>query len=193
MNIEVSIWIYWVFCTIAMFLIIQNKAILVPSLLSPYANNSATKRNYQYTIGLGWFTTLISAIGYILFSYKTEIGSYHVLDRLIFSVFNGILEQFMFLFWMLVGCYLAKQWFAHRPRLVFISGYLSFAVFSGFIHALFWKSVLPHHEPNTFIIITMLSIMSLVWMWLFWRYKSIIPIMTMHVCLDWIMISHLHS
>ena len=194
MNIEIQIWVYWLFCTAAMLLLAFNRITRVEQLLSPEANQSVRKsQSYLSALSLGWLTTFLAAIGYIIFANKTVTGPYQFPDLILFSVLNGILEQFMFLFWLLVGCSLAKQWRPRRPKLAFISGYLTFFVFSGLIHAFFWKVVLPPHETNAIAIISILSVMSWFWMWLFWRYKAVLQIIAMHVCLDFVMISYLHS
>jgi hypothetical protein len=38
----------------------------------------------------------------------------------------------------------------------------------------------------------LLLIMSLVWMWLFWRYRTVVAIMAMHMVIDFLTIGHLN-
>ena len=191
MIIETNIWIYWLFCAIAMVLVISNRK-FADKLLSPDSNSPQKDKYYRIALILGWITTLIAATGYILFTQKYVTGAYEIPDLLVFSFSNGVLEQFMFIFWLLLGCYLGTLYTPNRPKLIFTFGYISYAIFSGLIHAFFWTTVLPPHEPVSSIMALALSIMSLVWMWLFWRYRAITAIIAMHIVIDFIMIGHLH-
>lgn len=191
MAIETNIWLYWLTCALAMLIIVFNKP-LVYSLLNSKTNFEEKNSNYNILLIAGWIATFIASISYVLFTSKNEVGVYQIPDLLAFSVLNGILEQFMFFFWFLLGCYFAKLWVAKNSIWIFISGYVTYAVFSGFIHALFWMNALPEHQPATGIVVPLLSIMSYIWMWLFWKYKAIVPIILMHILVDIITISHLH-
>lgn len=191
MAIETNIWIYWLLCAIATLLLINNRKFAY-TLLSPNLNSPQKDQNYTIALILGWITTLIAATGYILFTRKYETGAYEIPDLLLFSFSNGALEQFMFIFWLLLGCYLGKLYAPNSPKLIFTFGYISYAIFSGLIHAFFWTTVLPRHEPVTVIMAVALSIMSLVWMWLFWRYQAVVAIVAMHIVIDFFMIGHLH-
>lgn len=191
MAIETNIWIYWLFCAIAMLLVLVNRKFAVP-LLSPNFNSLQKDKNYTIALTLGWITTLLAATGYLLLTRKYETGSYEIPDLLLFAFSNGILEQFMFIFWLLLGCYVGKRYAPNSPKLIFTFGYISYAIFSGLIHAFFWTTVLPRHEPVSAIMAVALSIMSLVWMWLFWRYRAITAIIAMHIVIDFLMIGHLH-
>jgi hypothetical protein len=161
-------------------------------LLSPNFNSLQKDKNYTIALTLGWITTLLAATVYILFTRKYETGAYEIPDLLMFAFSNGVLEQFMFIFWLLLGCYIGKRYAPNSPKLIFTFGYISYAIFSGLIHAFFWTTVLPRHEPVSAIMAVALSIMSLVWMWLFWRYRAVIAIIAMHIVIDFLMIGHLH-
>jgi hypothetical protein len=191
MAIATSIWIYWLLCLFATILIIANRKFAY-KLLSSNLELSHQGKGYTISLILGWITTFMASISYILFTQKYEPGSYEISDLLVFSFSNGVLEQFMFIFWFLLGCYIAKLIVPSNPKLVFACGYISYATFSGFIHALFWMKVLPEHQPAILIMPPLLSIMSLVWMWLIWRYKAFIATITMHIIVDFLMIGHLH-
>ena len=135
MTIETTIWIYWAFCLMAMSLVITNRKFAY-SLLAPNSDSSASKlshqaKGYKIFLILGWATTLLAAAGYILLTRKYETGPYEIFDLLTFTFSNGILEQFMFIFWFLLGCYIGKITAPNNPKLIFISGYLVYAVFSG--------------------------------------------------------------
>ena len=191
MAIETSIWIYWGFCALTMLAIVLNKP-LVYSLLSTKTNSFYKNNNYKILLIAGWIATFLASISYILLTSKSEAGTYKIIDLLAFSFLNGILEQFMFFFWFLLGCYLAKPWNTKNSTWIFISGYVSYAIFSGFIHAFFWMNSLPEHQPATGIVVPLLAIMSCIWMWLFWQYRVVLPIIMMHIFVDFLMIGHLH-
>lgn len=149
------------------------------------------EQNKTVFLILGWVSTFIASAIYILFTVKKETGSYQLADLISFSLLNGILEQFMFVFWFLGGCYLAQRKFPKHSIVIFIFGYIGYFMYSGAIHPLFWFQVLPAHEPfmpMAFI----LPFMSLFWMWLFWRYRAILAIATMHIAIDFLTVGHLH-
>jgi hypothetical protein len=188
--IGVPIWIYWGFCLIAAVLVIVNRN-QAYDLLSPLLSSFDKKRGYHFYLSLGWGATLLASASYILLTHKFESGSYSLPDLLTFSVLNGILEQFMFIFWFLLGCYAGKIMTPNRPKLIFVSGYIGYALFSGLIHALFWVAVLPSHQPSLLTPVALAG-MSLVWMWLFWRYQALVAIIAMHIVIDFLMIGYLH-
>jgi chlorophyllide a hydrolase len=189
--IETIIWIYWLFCLIATILVIANREFAY-NLLSPNSELSHKEKGYQLSVILGWVITLLVATGYVLLTRKNETGSYQIWDLLVFSFSNGVLEQFMFIFWFLLGCYIGNLYAKNNPKLIFISGYMSYAVFSGLVHAFFWVKVLPDHEPVTVLMALLLAAMSLIWMWLVWRYRAVLAIIAMHIVIDFIMVGHLH-
>lgn len=190
MNIEISIWIYWLFCTIATLLILANKSFAY-SLLSPEANASHQKKGYTTFLLLGWGTTLFAAIVYILFTVKNETGPYELPDLISFSFLNGVLEQFMFIFWFLFGCYFAQKKFPKQSISIFILGYITYCLYSGLVHPFFWFEVLPDHDPFTLMAL-ILPFMSAFWMWLLWRYKAVVAIIAMHIVIDFLTVGHLH-
>ena len=190
MAIETNIWIYWLFCAIATLLIIFNKKFAY-TLLSPALTSPQKEQNKTFFLILGWgFTFLASAI-YILFTVKIKAGAYELPDLVSFSLLNGILEQFMFVFWFLTGCYLAQKKFPSHSILIFVLGYLGYFLYSGAIHPLFWFQVLPEHQPFLPMVF-ILPFMSLFWMWLFWRYQAIVAIIAMHIAIDFLTVGHLH-
>ncbi|MBW4430922.1 MAG: hypothetical protein KME28_04075 [Pelatocladus maniniholoensis HA4357-MV3] len=191
MVIKTSICIYWLFCFIAMMLIITNRKYIY-SLLNPSFESPDKEKGYKVSLLLGWIVTLAASGAYISFTRKYETGNYEIIDLIVFSVFNGILEQFMFIFWFFLGCYIGKIISSSNNKLIFTLGYISYAMFSGIIHALFWIKVLPSHEPAIIIMPVFLSIMSLVWMWLVWRYRAVMAIIIMHMFIDFITVGHLN-
>jgi hypothetical protein len=188
--IEINIWIYWMFCAIATWVIISNGQ-FVEKLLSPDVNTNPKKHHQVVFLIISWLLTFLASATYILFTIKQETGSYKLIDLIVFAFLNGILEQFMFIFWFLLGCYLVWPRFRDRAIIRFIVGYVSYFLYSGAIHTLFWLQVLPEHDPFTPVVL-ILSVMSLVWMWLFWRYRTIVPILAMHIVVDFLAIGHLH-
>ncbi len=190
MAIETNIWIYWLFCAIAMLLVITNRKFAY-TLLSPDLDSPQKEENKTIFLTLGWVSTLLASAIYILFTVKKKTGAYQLPDLISFSLLNGILEQFMFVFWFLLGCYLAQKKFSQHSMLIFSLGYLGYFLYSGAIHPLFWFQVLPEHDPfmpMAFI----LPFMSLFWMWLFWRYQAIMAILAMHIAIDFLTVGHLH-
>ena len=138
MAIETNIWIYWLFCAIATIAIVKNREFVEP-LLSPSLNSPQKAQNYKISLIVGWIITLMATIAYILFTRKYETGAYEIPDLLVFSVCNGVLEQFMFIFWLLLGCYVGKLYAPNIPKLIFTFGYISHAIFSGIIHEIIEK------------------------------------------------------
>jgi chlorophyllide a hydrolase len=164
----------------------------VRSPAKPLLTKCDRKKDYYVFLFLGWLTTACAAIAYILFTHKLTGGSYQVSGLIIFSICNGVLEQFMFIFWFVLGCHLGSLYAPRNFKLIFITGYISYFIFSGAIHAFFWLKVLPAHEVVTSIVIPLLSIASLIWMWLLWRYRAIVAIVAMHILIDFVAIGHLH-
>ena len=190
MHIELSIWIYWLFCAIATLLVIVNRKFAY-ELLSPESASSHQDRGYAVSLQLGWAATLLASGVYILFTIKKITGPYQLPDLTLFSLLNGVLEQFMFIFWFLVGCYLAQKRFPKQSVTVFILGYVSYCLYSGIIHPFFWFQVLPDHQPFMLMAL-ILPFMSAFWMWLLWRYRAVMAIITMHIVIDFLTIGHLH-
>ncbi len=190
MNIETPIWIYWLICAIATVTVVSKRK-LAYELLSPDSNESQSSKGYAISLALGWGATLLASAVYILFTVKNETGPYLFPDLISFSLLNGILEQFMFIFWFLVGCYIAQRWFPRDSIKVFAIGYISYCLYSGIIHPFFWFQVLPNHEPFT-PMAAILPFMSAFWMWLLWRYRAIAAILAMHIMIYFLTVGHLH-
>ncbi len=212
MALEGTIWIYCFFCGLATAVLIANRS-RVSVLLSPVLagsaisttyeddNNkgdknavySAVYRGYPLAIALGWLTTALAAISYIVLTQKEAIGTYSIPDLALFTLLNGALEQFMFIGWFLLGCLLAKSLGAKASWQIFGLGFFIYSMYSGFIHALFWTTVWPAHLLNFIVIrVCFLTLMSISWMWLFWRYRAVGPIICMHMVIDFFTIGHLH-
>ena len=194
MAIETSLWIYWLLCGVAATVLFFNRQD-IPVLLSP--NSAAApprQKGYWGAVALGWSATFLAATGYILLTKKEILGAYQLPDLATFTLFNGILEQLMFVFWFLGGCLVGKRLGIQSGWKIFGLGFLGYSIYSGFIHALFWVSILPSHDISDFAIVRvgLLLLMSLSWMWLFWRYRAISAIICMHIVIDFLTIGHLH-
>ncbi|MEM8805823.1 MAG: hypothetical protein AAGF01_07335 [Cyanobacteria bacterium P01_G01_bin.38] len=191
MAIEPEIWIYWGCCCVsALFLAlwVSRYRPVADGLISPDVDD---RDGYLSALVMGWGVTLLTSVIYVLFTQKYVDGAYRLTDLTLFSVANGVLEQLMFVFWFLVGSYLGQRLFPKQPLRSFWVGYLSYVIYSGLIHPLFWVQVLPSHEP--FLpMIGILPLMSLFWMWLLWRYRAVIAIVAMHIVIDFLTIGHLH-
>jgi hypothetical protein len=118
LAIEAAIWIYWGFCLIAATLIMANWQ-LVQTLLSLDPNISEKNTGFTLSLSLGWIATLLASTVYVLFTVKTEMGSYNLSDLITFSLINGVFEQSMFIFWFLVGCYVGQKLFPKHPIRIF--------------------------------------------------------------------------
>lgn len=190
MAIEASVWLYWLACSGigALLLVNWHK---IPNLLSSEWNSDKGREGSALALAWGWGATLVAAIAYILLTQKQSAGYYHLQDLLIFSFLNGSLEQLMFISWFLLGCWLGNQWGNQSPSRIFGLGFLSYALYSAAIHALFWVNVSPDHQPAPVIPIFFI-LMSLGWMWLFWRYRAILTIIAMHMVIDFLTVGHLH-
>ncbi|MEO0397348.1 MAG: hypothetical protein AAF243_15375 [Cyanobacteria bacterium P01_A01_bin.137] len=187
--IEPEIWIYWGCCLISALLVWALRYRPVAAgLISPEVDE---RDGYLSALTVGWGVTLLTSAIYVLFTQKYVDGDYRFIDLTLFSIANGVLEQLMFVFWFLVGSYLGQRLFPKHPIRSFWTGYLSYVIYSGLIHPLFWVRVLPSHEP--FLpMIGILPLMSLFWMWLLWRYQAVAAIVAMHVVIDFLTIGHLH-
>jgi chlorophyllide a hydrolase len=192
MKIELSVWIYWAVCLAAATTVVLNREFAYGLLRSPTAQ-VFPRYGYGSSLTIAWVLTLLAAGSYVALTHKQQTGSYDAADLIAFAVLNGVLEQFMFIFWFLLGCYLTRVWRANHPIAEFFVGYLTYAIYSGVIHAWFWMGVLPPHVPNRIVTVPSLSIMALSWMWLLWRYRAVVAIIVMHVTMDMLMIGHLHS
>jgi chlorophyllide a hydrolase len=192
-EIETPVWLYWLVCGVATSVLVLKRQ-QIPYLLSPDLKSSQPQKGYVPTIVLGWIVTLAAAIAYAVLTQKQASGSYHIPDLLIFSLLNGILEQLMFVFWFLAGCWIANRLNIQSSWMIFGFGFFSYSIYSGLIHGLFWVSVLPLHQAigNIGIRLSLLLVMSLLWMWLFWRYRALVAIIAMHSVIDFLSIGHLH-
>jgi chlorophyllide a hydrolase len=191
MAIEMSIWIYWLACGLATILILINQQ-SIPKLLSPCLDLPQRQHGYPLALILGWLATLLAALGYVLLTRKDVAGSYQIQDLSVFSLLNGTLEQFMFIFWFLLGCWLGSKLGIQPSWKNFGLGFLSYSVYSGAIHGLFWVTVLPSHQSVDVIRLGLLMMMSIAWMWLFWRYRAVMAIIAMHMVIDFLTIGHLN-
>lgn len=195
MMIESALWIYWLLCGVAAAVIVAYWQKL-PLLLSPAISDTPPqKTGYISAVSLAWGATLLAAVGYILLTRKEIIGPYQLPDLAVFTVLNGVLEQLMFVFWFLAGCLLGRWLGVRSGWKIFVLGFLSYSVYSGFIHGWFWVSILPSHDISEYALVRvgLLLLMSLSWMWVFWRYRAIAAIICMHIFIDFFSIGHLHS
>lgn len=201
MALETSLWVYWLLCSLAAVVLVANWP-KIPLLLSPALSptlevesseiETAKNRGYFLAVALGWVATLLAAVGYVVLTRKDILGAYQIPDLTVFALLNGSLEQLMFIFWFLLGCAIAKYFRVCSNWKIFGLGFLSYSIYSGFIHGLFWVTVLPSHQAVDVVRLGLLLLMSLSWMWLFWRYKALVAIICMHMVIDFITVGHLH-
>ena len=67
---------------------------------------------------------------------------------IVFTIGNGIAETFLFYAFFVVGEKLAGL-ATQNSWILFTAGIISFMVYSGFIHGLFWIDLLPEHVNQT--------------------------------------------
>jgi chlorophyllide a hydrolase len=190
--IATSVWLYWGCCVVAATAVIGRKRWAI-GLLSAASGDRTKRTGFRLSVAICWSATILTALTYALLTRKFQMGSYQLRDLVTFSLLNGVLEQYMFVFWFLLGCHIARVSVPGKPAMAFAVGYLAYVVYSGLIHAMFWVVVLPAHQPVTFIMVVLLSITSFGWLWLFWRYRAMGWIIAMHIFMDILMIGHLHS
>jgi chlorophyllide a hydrolase len=110
---------------------------------------------------------------------------------LIFSLGNGIAETIWFYAAFSFGRDLAERFAAGR-HVQFVAGLLTFMLYSGLIHGLFWMTVLPEHiaiasEFRPFLMPVLLAI-TLSWaLWFYW-YRDLHTVMVLHALIDITMI-----
>jgi chlorophyllide a hydrolase len=193
MEIETPVWFYWLACGGAIAILFVKRQ-QIPSLLSPDLTLPQPQKGFIPALLLSWVATFAAAIAYIVLTQKQAPGSYHIPDLMLFTTFNGVLEQLMFVFWFLLGCWIAHQLKIQSGWKVFGLGFLVYSIYSALIHGLFWVNVLPPHEIMSGIAIRMglLMVMSCLWMWLVWRYRAFAVTILMHCTIDFLSIGHLH-
>ena len=110
---------------------------------------------------------------------------------LIFVMGNGIAETIWFYAAFSLGRGLAER-LAAGPAVQFIAGLLTFMLYSGLIHGLFWMAVLPEHIAvasalRPYLMPLLLAI-TLSWsLWFFW-YRDLHTVMVLHALIDLTMI-----
>ncbi len=189
-RIELPFWIYWICCGLVSGVLVLNWPRWVQLLEPPSVDRSGP--GYVALLIFGWLSTLGTGICYVLFTQKLVNGPYQVPDLVTFSCVNGILEQGMFIFWFILGLLLAERLRITRPIWRFTLGFVSYSLYSGLIHSLFWSQFLPDHIPAGGLIVCLLLVMSGIWMGLVWRYQAIVSIVLMHIVVDFITVGHLH-
>ncbi len=190
-SIELPFWIYWICCGLITGILVFNRQFWL-GLLEPHSRESAGQ-GYGWALFLGWITTFATGIAYVLLTQKRVNGPYQLPDLILFSVLNGVLEQGMFIFWFLLGVLMADRLRIRGSSLRFSFGFVSYSLYSGAIHALFWYRFLPDHIPAGPIMIILLLGMSWAWMGLLWRYRAILSMVLMHIVVDLITVGYLHS
>ena len=107
-----------------------------------------------------------------------------------FAAVNGLCETMLFIASFKVGVAFASL-FTTQPIWLFMAGTLTFFVYSGAIHALFWLKILPPHlnkspevETIRLVWIAGLVMVSLLWVWLYFGYQDFWPVVALHALFD---------
>ncbi len=188
MAIEWPIGQYWLVCAAVAVLLLWRWPVIL-SLLSP--KPSSAQGEERALLIIGWTSTSLAALNYVMHTQKLAPGSYSLPDLVVFSLCNGCLDQMMSLAWFSLGSALGLRWGWSDPVQRFGIGFCSYALYTAGIRVAFWVNVLPLHRPDPSVPIG-LMVMSLVWMVIIWRYRAVLPVMAMHGVVDFITIGHLH-
>ncbi len=134
-------------------------------------------------------SVVIVAINAWVYSHSTTDGGrpLNIPTLIVFSIGNGVAETFFFYAFFQLGNFLAGK-VTNNPWLLFIAGFVSFMIYSGFIHALFWLPMLPEHVVQTspykpfFMPVQLLIAGS--WALNFFWYRDIRTVIFLHALVD---------
>ncbi|MEO0646526.1 MAG: hypothetical protein AAFZ17_10290 [Cyanobacteria bacterium J06650_10] len=116
--------------------------------------------------------------------------SHHFPTLFGFSLANGLCETILFIASFKVGVAIAAR-FTTTSTWLFLAGTLTFFAYSGAIHAFFWLKILPPHLNKSpavknlrIVWIIGLTLMSLLWGWLYFGYQDVWSVVVLHVLFD---------
>lgn len=144
---------------------------------------------HVFSIAIAFLATAITTIAYDRIV-MTEGRSLHLPTLIGFSLLNGLLETVLFIASFKVGVAIAST-FTTVLLWLFLTGTLTFFAYSGAIHALFWLKVLPPHLNKSpamknirRVWIAGLTLMSLLWVWLYFGYQDFWSVVVLHILFD---------
>ncbi len=172
--------VYWLVCIAVGWLYLRPEIVHLPFILS---------RSHLISVGIGLVTTVVTMAAYDRVA-TTGIRSLHWPTLIAFPIANGILETIPFLASFKIGIVLAAH-FTSQPLWLFLVGTVAFFAYLGAIHALFWLEILPPHldkspaakNPRIVWIIS-LTMVSLLWGWLYFAYQDFWSVAALHTLFD---------
>ncbi|MCG8342613.1 MAG: hypothetical protein MI684_07235 [Chlorobiales bacterium] len=110
---------------------------------------------------------------------------------IVFTIGNGIAETFLFYAFFVIGEKLAGL-VTENPWALFIAGFVSFMIYSGFIHGLFWIDILPEHvnqaSPLKPLFMPTQILIAGSWALSFFWYRDLPSVFVLHGLVDLTMI-----
>ncbi len=110
---------------------------------------------------------------------------------IVFTIGNGIAETFLFYAFFVIGEKLAGL-VTENPWALFIAGFFSFMIYSGFIHGLFWIDILPEHvnqaSPLKPLFMPTQILIAGSWALSFFWYRDLPSVFVLHGLVDLTMI-----
>ena len=137
-------------------------------------------------------TAAATAVTMVAYNSVTKTGgrSLHLPTFFGFSIANGICETLLFIASFKIGVALAAP-FTDSSLWLFLAGTLTFFAYLAVIHALFWLKILPAHldkRPATKnarrVWVVSLTVMSVLWGWLYFGYQDFWSFAILHILFD---------
>lgn len=172
--------IYWLVCAAVSVLYLRSE---LTGLTSGFG------AAHVLSIAIAFLTTATTTIAYSRVVI-TEGRSLHLPTLFGFSILNGLLETVLFIASFKIGVEIASL-VTQQPIWLFLAGTFTFFAYLGAIHAFFWIKILPPHlnkspsvKPIRRVWIVSLTIMSLLWGWLYFGYQDFWSVAVLHVLFD---------
>jgi hypothetical protein len=177
LSVPLMIYVYWAISVVIGFAFFKDDIL-------NFNKEFDTRRKILLICSL-----VIVAINAWVYSHSTTDGGrpLNIPTLIVFSIGNGIAETFFFYAFFQLGNFLAGK-VTNNPWLLFIAGFVSFMIYSGFIHALFWLPMLPEHVVQTspykpfFMPVQLLIAGS--WALNFFWYRDIRTVVFLHALVD---------
>ena len=176
-----SIWplaIYWVIGALVGCLLLRAELM---------AGASELNLSHLLSIAATLLATAVTVVAYDKIVTR-EQRSLHLPTLFGFSLLNGLFETMLFVASFKLGVAIAS-FFTTGPVYLFLLG--TFFAYLGAIHAFFWLKILPPHlnksaavKPMRTLWIVALTIMSLLWGWLYFAYQDIGAVVVLHILFD---------
>ena len=172
--------VYWLVCAVMGVLYLR------PELTNVTSEFGAA---HLLSIAMTFLATVTTTVAYNRIV-TTGGRSLHLPTLFCFSILTGLLEKILFIASFKVGVAIAAR-LTTQPVWLFLAGTLTFFAYLGAIHAFFWIKILPSHlnkspavKPIRRVWIVSLTIMSLLWGWLYFGYQDFWSVAVLHVLFD---------